>query len=102
MPDVESTLRQIGQWKYIIKTDLAKAYFQIPLQRSSQKFCGVVTPFRGMRVYLRCAMGMPGSESVLKELMSRVLGDLIVEGKVVKIADDLYIGADSLEDLFAT
>ena len=60
MPDVNSTLRKIGQWKYIIKADLAKAYFQIPLQKSSQKYCGVVTPFRGMRVYLRSAMGMPG------------------------------------------
>merc|ERR1712015_9583 len=31
MPDVDSTLRQIGQWRYLIKTDLAKAYYQIPL-----------------------------------------------------------------------
>jgi len=103
MPNVESTLRQIGQWKYIIKTDLTKAYFQIPLQRSSQKFCGVVTPFRGIRVYLRSAMGMPGSESALEELMSRILGDLLLEGKVAKIADDLYCGSDiSLDDLFST
>ena len=28
MPNVESTLGQIGQWKHIIKTDLAKAYFR--------------------------------------------------------------------------
>ena len=103
MPDVDSILRQIGQWKYLIKTDLAKAYFQIPLKRSSQKYCGVVAPFKGIRIYLRCAMGMPGSESVLEELMSRILGHLIVKGKEVKIADDLYIGSDTtLEDLFET
>ena len=47
-------------------------------------------------------MGMPGSESALEELMSRILGDLIVAGKVVKIADDLYCGSDSLEDLLST
>ena len=48
-------------------------------------------------------MGMPGSESVLEELMSRILGHLIVKGKVVKIADDLYVGSDTtLEDLFDT
>ena len=45
-------------------------------------------------------MGMPGSESAIEELMSRVLGDLIVEGNVTKIADDLYCGANSIEDLF--
>ena len=65
MPNVDSTLRVIGQWRYLIKTDLAKAYYQIPLDKASQRFCGVVTSFKGMRVYLRSAMGMPGSESSL-------------------------------------
>ena len=92
LPDVESTLRIIGSWKYIIVTDLTKAYFQVPLAPSSLKYCGVVTPFKGVRVYTRCAMGLPGSESALKELMSRVLGDLIQDGKVAKIADDLFCG----------
>ena len=99
MPNVDSTLRLIGQWKFIIKADLAKAYYQIPLDKASQRFCGVVTPFRGMRVYQRSAMGMPGSESTLEELMCRLLGDLIADGKVTKIADDLYCGANSIEDL---
>ena len=40
-------------------------------------------------------MGMPGSETYLEELMSRVLGNLIQEGCVAKIADDLYVGGNS-------
>ena len=75
MPDVNSTLRQIVQWKHIIATDLTSAFFQIPLSRNSMKYCGVVTPFRGVRVYTRSAMGMPGSETALEELMCRVLGN---------------------------
>ncbi|CAC5405851.1 unnamed protein product [Mytilus coruscus] len=39
-------------------------------------------------------MGMPGSETILEELMCRVLGDL-VEGVVAKIADDLYCGGNA-------
>ena len=54
------------------------------------KYCGVATPFKGIRVYTRSAMGMPGSETCLEQLMSRVLGDLIQEGCVAEIADDLY------------
>lgn len=38
-------------------------------------------------------MGMPGSETC------RVLGDLLEEGIVVKLADDLYCGADTPEQL---
>ena len=100
MPNVDATLRQIACWKYIIATDLLKAYYQIPLSKDSIKFCGISTPFKGIRVYKRCAMGMPGSETALEELMSRVLGDLIQDGSVAKVADDLYIGANTPELLF--
>ena len=100
MPDVDSTLREIGKWKYLIKTDLTKAYYQIHLANKYMKYCGVATPFRGVRVYLTGCMGLPGSETALEELMTRVLGDLIFEGKVAKIADDLYCGASNPEIFF--
>ena len=99
MPDVDSILRQIAQWPYIITTDLTKAFHQIPLSKNSMKYCGTVTPFKGVRVYTRCAMGMPGSETALEELMCRVLGDLIAKGKVVKLADDLYCGGNTPSEL---
>ena len=99
MPDVDSTLRKLGQWKFLIVSDLTKAFYQIPLSRESMKYCGVATPFKGTRVYTRCAMGMPGSETALEELMCRVLGDLLQEGAVVKIADDLYCGGNTQEEL---
>lgn len=99
MPDVESTLRTIGGWRFLISTDLTKAYHQLPLTRSSMKFCGVSTPYKGTRVYTRCAMGIPGSESALEELMCRVLGDLIQEGRVVKLADDLFCGGNSPQEV---
>ena len=101
MPDVDSVLRTIAPWKYIIKTDLTKAFYQIPLDKDSMKYCGVVTPFRGVRVYTRCAMGMPGSETALEEIMCRVLGDCLQEGIVAKLADDLYCGADTPEQLLS-
>ena len=99
LPDVDSTLRTIAKWKYIIVSDLTSAFYQIPLAKSSMKYCGVVTPFRGVRVYTRSAMGMPGSETALEELMCRVLGDCLKDGIAAKLADDLYCGADTPEDL---
>lgn len=99
MPDVDSTLRQIAQWRYIAITDLTQAFYQIPLAKESMKYCGVVTPFRGVRVYARSAMGMPGSETILEELTCRVLGDLVQEGVVAKLADDLYCGGSTPIDL---
>ena len=63
------------------------------------KYCGVATPFKGVRVYTRSAMGMPGSETVLEELMCRVLGPLLQEGVIAKLADDLYCGGDTQSEL---
>lgn len=99
LPDVDSTLRHIGQWRYLITSDLTSAFYQIPLAKASMKYCGVATPFRGVRVYTRSAMGMPGSETALEELMCRVLGDLLLEGVVVKLADDLFCGGNTPNEL---
>ena len=82
MPNVDGVLREIGNWKYMVVTDLLKSFYQIPPANSSMKYCGIATPFKGIRVYTRSAVGMPGSETCLEELMSRVLGDLIQEGCV--------------------
>ena len=53
MPDVNTTLRIITPWRYLIKTDLTQAFYQIPISQSSLKYCGVAIPFRGIRVYAR-------------------------------------------------
>ena len=63
------------------------------------KYCGVATPFKGVRVYTRSAMGMPGSEIALEEVMCRVLGPLLQDGIATKIADDLYVGGNSPREL---
>ena len=99
LPTVDSTLRNIANWNYIITTDLKSAYYQIPLSRESMKYCGTASPFKGTRVYTRCAMGMPGSETALEELLCRILGDLITKGIVTKQADDLYVGGLTQRDL---
>ena len=84
MPSVDGILRRMASWKWIITADISQAYHQIPLSKESRKYAGVSTPFKGARVYTTAAMGMPGSETALEELMSRVLGDLIQEGVVAR------------------
>ena len=95
LPTVASScnnvLRRLASYKYIIKTDLTKSFFQIAVAKQSIPYLGTVTPFKGLRVYTRLAMGMPGASEVLNELLARILGNLIQEGSVIVIADDLYI-----------
>ena len=53
MSNVDGVLRDIGKWRYMVITDLLKSFYQIPLATSSMKYCGVATPFKGIRVYTR-------------------------------------------------
>ena len=52
MPDVDST-SSIARWKYLITSDLTNAFYQIPLSKSSMKYCSFATPYHGVRVYTR-------------------------------------------------
>ena len=101
MPDVDSVLRKMGTWKYLVKTDLTDAYFQMELKRKSMKYCGVASPMKGVYVYTRGCMGLPGTEVALEELTCRLFGVLVQQGKVVKLADDLFVGAESPAELLS-
>jgi len=94
-PDVDSTLRHIPKWKHLIATDLKSAFYQIPLAQDSMKYCGITTPFKAVRVYVRSAMGMPGSDTAPEELTFSVLGQPLQDGVLAKIADDLHCGRDT-------
>ena len=56
---------------------MTKQLFQLPMEKSSMKYLGVLTPFKGLSVYTRAAMGMPRSTEHLDELICKVLGDMI-------------------------
>ena len=64
--------------------------FQIPVAKYSIKYCRIVTPFHGIRVYAQ-------SSRLHWRSRCRILGDFF--GSVAIIADDLFCGADSPEEL---
>ena len=100
MPTVETVLRMVASWRYIIVTDLRDAFYQIPLDRKSMKWCGTPTPFRGLRCYAVAAQGMPGASEALEECLSTIFGDEVKNRSVAKIADDMYVGATDEQSLF--
>ena len=63
------------------------------------KWCGTPTPYRGLRVYQVAAQGMPGSSESSEEMLSTILGEQVKQGWVAKIADDLYVGGFSNDNL---
>ena len=100
MPTVEDMLRTISEWKYLISSDLKDAFYQIPMAKESMKWCGTVTPFRGIRIYLVACQGLPGSSEWLEELLCLLIGEKVREGSAAKVADDLFIGGQTIKELF--
>ena len=101
MPSVDTTLRRMSAWKWIITADISQAYHQLSLSKESLKYAGVCTPFKGARVYTTAAMGMPDSEVALTELTSALFGQMQMDGQVEILMDDVYIGAENPEKLLA-
>ena len=95
----DEVVRKLASFKYMIKCDLTKSFYQIKVSKKSIPYLGTPTPFKGLRVYLRSAMGQPGSSEALEELISRVFGDFIEEGWFVHIHDDINICADTIIQL---
>ena len=93
MPTVDSILRSIAAWRYIIVNDLCDAFNQIPMDRNSMKWCGTPTPFRGLRCYTVAA------SEALEELLSLIFGEEVKNKIVGKIADDMCIGGTDESDL---
>ena len=81
----------MGKWKYIVKTDLKSAYFQIPIKKDSQQWLGTISPYKGMFVYNVAPQGLRNMAEYLEELVARVFGDFLAESWLMKIADDLVI-----------
>ena len=74
MPDVDSTLCHIAQWKYIIIIDHTKSFLPKTF---------------GKRLIYPLSYEMPGSEASLWEIMCRALCHLLEEYYVAELADDL-------------
>ena len=91
MPELDSTLRHICQWK----TSLRQIW-PAPSTRSRNSWNIAKWLYPSER-------GLPWTCQVLKrhwkELPCRVLGHLLEQGVIAKIADDLYCGGNSPHEL---
>ena len=57
----EDVLTALDRWKYIIKTDLKSADFQMKMAPNSQKWLGTISPYKGTYVYNRDPNGLCAS-----------------------------------------
>ena len=88
----------LAKWKYIIKTDLHQGFFQNHLHKDAQKWCGILTPFGGLRFFKRGIQGLINQTEELDELLANCFNKMLTQGKLAKLADDLFTGGKTIEE----
>ena len=94
----QDVYNNLAKWKYIIKTDLTNGFFQNHLHRDAQKWCGILTPFGGLRFFKRGIQGLINQTEELDELLANIFKDMMTAGKLVKQADDLFVGGETIDE----
>ena len=94
----QDVYNKLAKWKYIIKTDLYQGFFQNHMHKEAQKWCAILTPHGGIRFFKRGIQGLINQSEELDELLANVFRHLLTDGKLVKQADDLFIGGETVEE----
>ena len=93
----------LAGWEFMGEIDFSDFYFQIKFRSDSERdreklgyLC--IRSAVGTFCFSRATMGLLGMDVYQDELTDKLLGDLVLSGHVVKIADNVYFGAQSLEE----
>ena len=72
MPRVEEMVERLGKAKYISKLDLAKGYYQVPVEPDDQSKTAFLTPM-GKFQFKRMPFGLKGAPSTFQRMMDTLL-----------------------------
>ena len=92
----------LSNWTVMAEEDFTDFYLQIKFRMSSERekdklgFLCIRTA-QGTLCFSRATMGLLGMDTYQDELTDRLLGDLVLQGHVVKLADNIYFGAESMK-----
>ena len=99
-PAKVATAQEIWQFiaenPHIIISDMFNGYFQMHMDSRDYPYLGIMSPYKGLRIMARSGQGLLNSDTELKELVSKVLGEEISQKKCKVVADDLVIGGKTI------
>ena len=94
----------LAKWKYLGEIDFSDIYFKIKFRDATDRdkekvgYLCIRTAY-GTLCFARATIGLLGRDVYQDKLTDRLFGDLVLAGSVMKIADNVYFGPDSLADL---
>ncbi len=95
MPDIESELLKASSKQWFTVVDLAKGYWQYPLEEKSGKILSFHT-YNSVYRYKRLPQGYTNSVFLFQSLISGIIRQLGLESKVIVWIDDILIATKTL------
>ena len=101
MPTVSDAMTALSSADYHIELDFSNFYWQLGIPREDSEKLAVCHPYGGLRVYTVSPQGLRNSAEWGSEILGRVYGDMVKEGKCTRIADQIYVLGNNLQDLLS-
>ena len=95
MPRVDDMIDALGKSKYITTLDLARGYWQVPMQDKSRPLTAFTTPF-GLFQFRVMPFGLHGAPATFQRMMDNLLGDCTAYAAAY--LDDIVIHSTTWEE----
>ena len=95
IPNIDMLIAQVGSSAYLTKMDLTRGFYQIPLDKDSQKYSAFVCPF-GTYAWTRIPYGLKTSPTKFQKVLNTVLKGL--ENFCVCYIDDILIFSNNWDE----
>ena len=101
MPTVQDAMTALSSSNYHVELDFSNYYWQNAIPREDSEKLAICHPYGGLRVYTVLPQGLRNSAEWGSEILSRIYGDMVRDGKCTRIADQVYVLGSSPEELAA-
>ena len=98
-PSISQSKRILSSFTYFVELDLSHCFWQGPMSPHDSAYLAMPHPFGGLRVYAREPQGIRNASEHNSWRLSIIYGDMERDKKMTQMADGLYVGGDTLEDL---
>ena len=101
MPTVADAMKDLAVSNFHVELDFSNYYWQNAIPREDSEKLAVVHPYGGLRVYTVLPQGLRNSAEWGSEILARMYGDMVLNKKCTRIADQIYILGNSLTEVAA-
>ena len=99
-PSIQEAKEKIAKFKYHVYLDLSNYFYQGGVKVEDSQYLATVHPFKGLMCYTVSPQGLLNSGEQAYERLGRIYGDMCADERMTRMADGLYVLANSYSDLF--